>query len=66
MNNKQRKGRFEHNFSHQQVNTLNKRQVRPPSKERIELGVKEMLISGNNCTVSNNQFYNNKIGFYNK
>jgi len=64
--NKQRKGRFEHNFSNQQVNHLNKKgnQVRPVSKERVDVfGTKEMLISGNNCTVVNNQFYNNKIGF---
>jgi len=57
--NKQRKGRFEHNFSNQQVNHINKKghHVRPASKEKVDvLRTKEMLISGNNCTVVNNQF----------
>lgn len=53
----QKKGRFEGNFnlSNQQVNHI-KRTVRPPSKERVEFGAKDMLISGNNCTVVNSQF----------
>jgi len=56
----QKKGRFEGNFnlSNQQVNNI-KRNVRPISKERIDFGAKDMLISGNNCTDVNNKFYSN-------